>query len=100
MKKFCLCILALTLTLSLTACTANWFGDTVETPWYMIAVFIVLISLCACGLVMSRTYVCPRCNTEFKSKPYQLYTTIHMNRKRLAKCPNCKKIRFCETKRG
>ena len=100
MKKFCLCILALALTLSLTACTVNWFGDTAETPWYTLAILIVLIALCACGLVMSRTFVCPRCNTEFKPKPYQLYTTVHMNRKRLAKCPSCKKIHFCETKRG
>ena len=100
MRKLCLCFVALTLTLSLSACTVNWFGDTVETPWYMIAIFIVLIALCTCGMVMSRTYVCPHCHTHFKPKPYQLYTAIHMNRKRLAKCPNCKKIRFCETKRG
>ena len=100
MRKLCLCILALTLALSLTACTANWFGDTVDTPWYTIVFSIVLIVLCACALVMSRTFVCPRCNTEFKPKPYQLYTTIHINRKRLGKCPNCKKIHFCETKRG
>ena len=99
MKKV-LIFLALGLCLvCLTSCTVNWFGGTVDVPWYVIANPVAIILIIGYVILMSRTYVCPKCQTEFKAKPYQLYVTVHMNRKRLAKCPKCGKIEFCGTKR-
>ena len=99
MRKLCLCILALAVTLSLTACTVNWFGGTVDVPWYYVAIPVLLIAICGYSILMSKTYICPHCKTEFKAKPYQLYVTIHMGGKRLAKCPNCQKKSFCNIKK-
>ena len=99
MKKLFLILFLLASALTLTSCKVNWFTTTVEVPWYVIAIPIALILVVAYLLLMSFTYVCPHCNTEFKAKPYQLYVTIHMNRKRLAKCPRCGKKSFCKIKK-
>ena len=99
MKKAYLFFVILTITLSLSSCTVNWFGDTVDVPWYFVAIPILLIFIFGYIILMSKTYICPHCKTEFKAKPYQLYVTIHMGRKRMAKCPKCGRKGFCEIKR-
>ena len=99
MKKALLVIVLVMLVLSLTSCAVNWFGDTIDVPWYVIAIPVALISVFGYLILMSTTYICPHCNTEFKAKPYQLYVTIHMNGKRIAKCPNCQRKGFCKVKR-
>ena len=48
---------------------------------------------------MSTTFICPNCNTEFKPKPHQLYVTVHLNHKRIAKCPHCNRKGFCKIKK-
>ena len=98
-KLLLLLILLLTVTLSLASCTVNWFTKTVEVPWYFVAIPVALIFVLGYAIIMSKTFVCPHCKTEFKAKPYQLYTTIHMNGKRIAKCPNCNRKGFCEIKK-
>ena len=100
MKKSLLILLLLVCTLSLTSCTVNWFTTTVEVPWYVIAIPTALLFVGAYFILMSHTYICPHCKTEFKAKPYQLYVTIHANGKRLAKCPHCGKKSLCEIKRS
>lgn len=97
MKRALVFLLLLTITLSLASCEVNWFGDTLDVPWYDIAGPIALISIIAYAILMSKTYICPHCQTEFKAKPYQLSVTVHMNRKRLARCPVCKKMSFCKS---
>lgn len=99
MKKIFLLLMIVVIALSLTSCTVNWFGGTRDVPWYFIAIPILLISVFGYFILMSKTYICPHCQTEFKAKPYQLYVAIHMGRKRMAKCPSCGKKSFCETKR-
>lgn len=99
MKKIFFAVALLVATLSLSSCTVNWFDRTIEVPWYVVAIPIVLISVFAFLLLMSTTYICPRCGAEFRAKPYQLYVTIHMNNKRIAKCPNCQRKGFCEVKK-
>ena len=99
MKKLCLILLLLALTVSLCSCQINWFTKTVDVPWYVVAIPVALIFLCAYWILMSHTYVCPHCKTEFKAKPYQLYVTIHFGGKRMAKCPNCGKKGFCAIKK-
>lgn len=99
MKKAIFLLALLTVTVSLSSCTVNWFGDTVDVPWYFVVIPILLIAVLGYFIIMSRTFICPHCNTEFKVKPYQLYAMIHMNRKRLAKCPRCGKKGFCKTRR-
>ena len=99
MKKTVLISLLWVLTLSLTSCKVNWFGKTADVPWYYIAIPVTLIFVLSYVSLMSRTYVCPHCDTQFKAKPHQLYVTIHMCGKRLAKCPNCGQKSFCKIKR-
>ena len=99
MKKLVLMLLLLLVALSLTSCTVNWFTTTVEVPWYVIAIPVALIFIIAYFILMSHTYICPHCGTEFKAKPYQLYVTLHFCGKRLAKCPNCGKKSYCNVKK-
>ena len=99
MKKIFLFLILLAVTLSLTSCTVNWFGDTAEVLWYFIAIPIIAISVLGYFILMSKIYVCPYCKTEFKAKPYQLYVAIHMGKKRYAKCPNCGRKGFCKIKK-
>ena len=99
MKKASFILIILAIALSLSSCTVNWFGDTIDVPWYFIAIPILLISVFGYFILISKTYVCPYCNTEFKVKPHQLSVVVHMCKKRLAKCPNCGKKGFCETKK-
>ena len=99
MKKVLILFLILTTVFSLTSCTINWFGGTKDVPWYYIAIPVALIAICGYFILMSKTYICPDCGTEFKAKPYDLSVTVHMMGKRLAKCPNCGKRSFCRIKR-
>ena len=99
MKKILSIFVLVLTTLSLTSCKVNWFGDTIDVPWYYVLTPILLISVLGYIILMSLTYICPKCKTEFKAKPYELYVMIHLNRKRLAKCPCCKRKEFCKIKR-
>ena len=99
MKRVFSMSILLIVMLSLTSCTVNWFGDTLDVPWYYVAIPVAVIFVAGYFILMSRTYICPHCEKEFKAKPYQLYVTVHMNRKRLAKCPHCGKKSFCRVKR-
>ena len=99
MKKSYLFFVVSAIALSLSSCTVNWFGGTKDVPWYCVAIPILLIAVFGYRILMSKTYICPHCGTEFKAKPYQLYVTIHMGGKRMAKCPNCGRKGFCEIKR-
>ncbi len=85
--------------LTMAACTVNWFGGTVEVPWYAVAIPVFLVAALGYIILMTNIYVCPHCKTEFRAKPYQLSVTVHANRRRLAKCPCCKKTSFCKVKR-
>lgn len=96
-KAFCLTALA-SLVLSLTGCTVNWFGAQYDVPWYFIAVPVAIVFIIAHVRIMSATYVCPECKTEFKPKWYQILAYVHFMDKRLNKCPNCKKINYCKKK--
>ena len=102
MKKFLLLFTALCSAVALTSCHVNWFGETVEAPWYAVVPPTVLFVAVVFGLaywrIYSLTYVCPHCKTEIKPKWYQLSLCVHMNGKRLAKCPHCGKTSFCEPK--
>lgn len=100
MKKAVSILLLLIVTVSLTSCTVNWFGDTADVPWYVIAIPLSVIFVLAYIMILSKTYICPHCKTEFKAKPYQLYVTIHMGNKRIAKCPQCGRRGFCEIKKS
>ena len=95
MKKMLLCLSLLASTVCLSSCAVNWFGETLDTPWYCIALPVLLIFAIGYAILMSKTYICPSCKTEFKAKPYQLYVTVHLNGKRIARCPVCHRKGFC-----
>ena len=91
MKKILLILLIPALLVCLTACEINWFGETIDVPWYYVAIPVAIISVAGYFILMSSTFICPNCKTEFKPKPHQLYVALHCGNKRFAKCPNCKR---------
>ena len=99
MKKAFLFFVILIMVLSLSSCTINWFGGTKDVPWYYVAIPVILIAVVGYFILMSKTYICPDCGTEFKAKPYHLFVTIHMGGKRIAKCPKCGRMGYCKIKR-
>ena len=99
MKKVFLLSLILISTLLLCSCQVNWFGSHFDVPWYFIAVPVVILFVVLYAFMISKTYVCPNCKTEFKPKWYQIYITVHFNGSRVAKCPNCKRKGFCARKK-
>ena len=102
MRKIALFIALLAGALSLSACQVNWFGQTIDAPWYVVVpptvLFIAVVGGLAFRRIYSRTYVCPHCKGEIKPKWTDLSLCIHMSGKRLAKCPHCGKKSFCDPK--
>ena len=98
MKKALSFVLLLSSTFMLSSCRVNWFGDHFDVPWYFSVIPILVLFLVLYILILSKTYVCPQCHTEFKPKWYQIYITIHFNGSRVAKCPNCGRHGFCQMK--
>ena len=98
MKKVLLSFFLLISTLMLSSCQVNWFGSHFDVPWYFIAVPVFVLFIVLYVIIVSKTYVCPKCKTEFKPKWYQIYITIHFNDSRIAKCPNCGRKGFCKRK--
>ena len=99
MKKLFSLLILPTTAVSLSSCTINWFGDTMDVPWYYVVIPVVLIAVCGYFILMSKTYICPDCETEFKAKPYHLFVTLHMGGKRMAKCPKCGRMGYCKIKK-
>ena len=99
MKKIILLILTACSIFTLSSCRVNWFGETYDAPWYVIAIPVAIIAIVGYFILMNITFVCPDCNTEFKPKKHHLFVTIHMGRKRLAKCPKCGRFGYCSKKR-
>ena len=103
MKNFLLALITICSTLALTSCHVNWFGSSYDVPWYYVvlptALFIVIVSVAAYWTIFSRTYVCPECKTEIKPKWNDFSICIHMNGKRVAKCPHCGRKGFCAVKK-
>ena len=99
MKKLILIISTLILTLALTSCKVNWFGETLDAPWYFIAIPVAIILVAGYLIIMSKTFICPKCNTEFKPKWHHLDATLHCMDKRVGRCPNCGYKGFCKVKK-
>ncbi len=99
MKKILLLPAVFCLAISLCSCNVNWFRETVDVPWYAIAIPVAILAVVGYIILMNMTFVCPHCGAEFKPKWYQLSVCFHINRSRLAKCPRCGKTSFCERKK-
>ena len=89
-------ILSVLLLLSLTSCRANWFGETIDVPWWTIAVPVVIIFVVSYVFIYTHTYVCPKCGSKFSPKWYELSALLHFCGARLMKCPNCGKRGYCK----
>ena len=98
MKKLFVFLSLLISTLMLSSCKVNWFGSQFDVPWYYIAIPVAILFVVLYVAMISKTYVCPECKAEFKPKWYQFYITVHFNGSRIAKCPNCGRKGFCNTK--
>ena len=98
MKKLFVFVFLIMTVLMLSSCQVNWFGSQFDAPWYFIAVPVIVLFVVLYVVMISKTYVCPKCNTEFKPKWYHLFITVHFNGSRIAKCPNCGRKGFCKRK--
>ena len=99
MKKLLFVLTLFTSMLVLCSCKVNLFGNIVDLPWYLVAIFIVLVLAVLYIFMLSETYICPDCKTEFKPKWNQFSIFFHLNEKRVVKCPHCGKKGFCEKKK-
>ena len=61
MKKVFLSSLLIVSTLMLASCQVNWFGSHFDVPWYFIAVPVVVLFVVLYVIMISKTYVCPKC---------------------------------------
>ena len=100
MKKLICLILTICSLILLCSCKVNWFTETYEVPWYYVVIPCVVLVVLAYVILCSKTYICPDCKTEFKPKWYHFFIAFHSFGKRVAKCPNCKKINYCEVKKN
>ena len=102
MKKVFLPLILLISTLMLSSWQVNWFGSYFDVPWYFIAIPVLIVSIVvfivSYVIILSKTYVCPKCKNEFNPKWHQIYITIHFDDSRIAKCPNCGRKGFCKRK--
>ena len=99
MKKLLFILTLLTSMLILSSCKVNLFGSIVDLPWYLVMIFIVLVLAVLYIFMLSETYVCRDCKTEFKPKWNQFSIFFHLNEKQAIKCPNCGKKGSCEKKK-
>ena len=99
MKKLLLCLIMFCSALLLCSCKVNWFTTTIDVPWYFIAIPVLVLFVVLYIAIISKTYVCPECNTEFKPKWHQFSVCVHFGNKRVLRCPNCKRKGFCKKKR-
>ncbi|MBQ7353691.1 MAG: hypothetical protein IJW54_06805 [Clostridia bacterium] len=88
------------LMLTLTSCEVSWGNERYDVPWYYIAIpvtlFVIIILIISGYFIFKRTYICPKCEKEFKpTKWYNLLWTVHFCGSRLFKCPHCKRTSFC-----
>ena len=98
MKKIFAFLLVIISTLTLSSCRVNWFDTHYDVPWYYIAIPVAVLFIVLYIVIISKTYVCPNCKTEFKPKWYHVYVTVHFMGSRIAKCPNCGRKGYCKTK--
>ena len=99
MKKVLLSLIIFCSTLFLCSCKVSWFTTTIDVPWYFIAIPVLVLFVVLYIAIISKTYVCPECKTEFKPKWHQFSVCVHFGNKRVLRCPNCKRKGFCEKKR-
>ena len=90
MKKLSLAAVLMLTALLLAGCEVNWFGRTEEVAWYVIAIPVAIVAVVGYVILMTRTYVCPKCGHEFHPRWYQLSVMVHLGRKRLATCQKCR----------
>lgn len=82
--------------LMLNSCHVNWFTESYDVPWWMIAVPVVLILVISHILIVTHTYHCPDCGECFRPKWYEITVWFHSPRGRVMKCPKCGYSGFCK----
>lgn len=98
-KKLLLAITLLTSTILLSSCKVHWLGNAIDVPWYLVAIPVVVLLVVLYIFMLSDTYICPECKTEIKPKWYHFSIALHVDDKRVIKCPHCGRKGFCEKKK-
>lgn len=104
LKRILLLTLLLILPLPLTSCQVNWFGESYDAPWYVIAIptliFLCVALFIAGHCIAKKLYVCPKCGGEFHPLFWAAMLSVHINDDRLFKCPHCGHKGFCHGSRN
>ncbi len=101
MKQGCL-FLIIGILLFCSGCTLNLGETTIDVPWPVITVLVVIPSLlpaaffiwCGTHHNAHATYVCPHCHHRFKPRWRVLYSP-HINDDYVLRCPHCKTRDLC-----
>ncbi len=103
LKRILLLTLLVILTLTLTSCRVNWFGESYDMPWYVVAIptliFCAVVFFIAGRSIAKKIYVCPKCGEEFHPNFWLAMCSIHMGSDRVFKCPKCGHKGFCHVSR-
>ena len=105
MKKirFVILFLLLASMLTLTSCRVNWFGESYDVPWYIVAVptliFCCIAFFAAGRCIAKKLYVCPTCGGEFHPNFWLAMCSMHIGSDRYFKCPHCGHKGFCSVSR-
>ena len=82
------------LTCMLTSCEAHWENARFDVPWWIVAIFCVVVFLIAHLIIIRKSYRCPRCNTVFHPRWYEFSSWLHHGNQRAMKCPHCHRQGF------
>ena len=57
MKKIILSASLLLSMIMLSSCKGNWFGETIDVPWYFIAIPLTVIIVASYLILINKTYI-------------------------------------------
>jgi len=101
--KFVILFFLLASMLTLTSCQVNWFGESYDVPWYVVAIptaiFCAIAFFIAGKSISNKLYVCPKCGQKFHPSFWVAMFSLHIGSDRCFKCPECGRKGFCPVAR-
>jgi DNA-directed RNA polymerase subunit RPC12/RpoP len=104
LKRILFIAILLLMTFALTSCRVNWFDESYNVPWYVVAIttaiFCVIAFFIAGKTISNKLYVCPKCGGEFHPNFWLAMCSMHIGSDRLFRCPKCGHKGFCKVSRN
>ncbi len=99
MKRLLLLTFSLYFLVCLTGCEVHWHEESMDVPWYVIAIPVAVFSLLCiliAGLCSSKKrFVCPKCHNTFRPNRWRVVFAPHIGEEHLLRCPHCKAREVC-----